>query len=69
MTSPTPLQLVQAATDVLTATHPKHPTLAAVRDFALAELRQGEHELTQDREPKPRLMHLAKTITRGEIDD
>ncbi|MBB2956813.1 hypothetical protein [Pseudoclavibacter helvolus] len=69
MTSPTHLQLVQAASNVVTATHPINPVLKAARDFTLAELRQGEHELTNGRAPKPRLMHLAKTITRGEIDD
>lgn len=67
MTAPSPLQIVQAATDVVNATHPTNPVLKAAREFALAELRQGEHELSQDREPKPRLMHLARTITRGEI--
>lgn len=67
MTQPTPLQIVRAATDVVTATHPTNPVLKAAREFTLAELRQGEHDLAQEREPKPRLMHLARTLIRGEL--
>jgi tRNA(Ile2) C34 agmatinyltransferase TiaS len=66
MPTPTDLQLVQAARDVLASTHPTNPVLVAVRSFAFAELSQAEHDVVLDREAKPRVLSLARTITREE---
>lgn len=67
MSAPTPLQVVQAATDVLKATHPTHPVLVVVRTFALAELSQAEHDANQGRGVRSSVLVLARRLTKEEL--
>lgn len=66
MPEPTDLKLVQVARDVLSSVPVTESVASMLKRFALAELSQGEHELSQGRKPKPRLLLLAEDITDGE---
>jgi hypothetical protein len=63
--SPT-LKVVQAARVVLSSVPVTESVASMLKRFALAELSQAEHELSQGRKPKPRLLLLAEDITDGE---
>ncbi|WP_146080984.1 hypothetical protein [Pseudoclavibacter sp. AY1H1] len=65
MPEATDLKLVQAARDVLSSAPVTESVASMLERFALAELSQ-EHELSQGRKPKPRLVLLAEDITDGE---
>lgn len=66
MPTPTDLQLVQAARDVLASTHPTNPVLVAVRSFAFAELSQAEHDANHGRGVRSSALVLARRLTKEE---